>query len=82
VKTPKAGRGHWQGHGVLSERWVVVGTAKDGSPYNDDVTATARPQPNARAEYLAAKENARGGKVRVVREVWNGPAARWDVVCD
>ncbi len=61
-----------------NERWVVVGTAKNGEPYTDEVTLSGWGQPKARAEYLAERENNRGGVVRVVREVWNGPAARWD----
>ena len=64
------------------ERWVVVGTLRDGEPYPDEVATTGRFQSKARAEYLAADANARGGDVRVVREVWNGPGARWDVARD
>lgn len=69
-------------HQMPRERWVVVGTLRDGEPYPDEVAATGRFQSKARAEYLAEHANDRGGSVRVVREVWNGPGARWDVARD
>ena len=58
------------------ERWVVEGTDKYSEPFLDEGDRLGMSL--LEAEEVARRVNSRGGDVKVVREVFNGPGARWD----